>query len=159
MARYDIENFLSDLVATCKAKLNTKIADINAEKGDAITVATVPDEAYFFQALNKAKAAPYPVFMFYGLEDPETDGLGPYTSESYEIYFIVVVKDTAENEIYLTKLLRYARALKEIFEQNFSKNPWGIKLKVSSLSPVGFEALGMPGSFKACGAKIRATLG
>lgn len=164
-ARYDVEELLRDLADVCKAKLNTRLAAITAEKvaqnpSDALTtLAQVPDGAYFFQSLDKSRAAAHPVFMFWGLEDPVADGAGPYTIERLSIFFIVVVKDTAEQENYMWRLMRYSRALKEIFEENFSKNRGGVKLSVSSLSPVGFDALGMPGSFKAVGVRLSATIG
>ncbi len=158
-ARYDIEELLRDLLEVCKANLNTKLAALDAEKNDGITLLTVPDEAYFFQSLEKARAAPYNAFVFWGLDDPTPDGHGPYTLENLGIFFIVVVRDTAETENYLFRLMRYSRAMKEIFEQNFSKNRGRVKLSVQNLSPVGFDALGMPGSFKAVGVRLSGTIG
>jgi hypothetical protein len=158
MAKYDIENLLTDLAAIAKTNLNTKIAAITAEKNDDIVLKTIDSGAYFFQSLAKNRAASYPVFLFYGMDDPTADGIGPGTAETVNIFFLVVLQDTAEEEVYMTRLLRYSRALKEIFEENYATIRRVSRILVSNLAPVSFEIENVSGTFKAVGVKVRATL-
>jgi hypothetical protein len=151
---YDIEKLLTDMKAVAVANLDTKLAAIAAEKGDGLTLATIPAAAYIFQTLTRNHATAYPAFMFYGYDDPTADGIGPYTLEEFEIFFIAMVKDTAENGVYLTRMMRYGRALKEIFQDGFNNTPWKNKLKVSSVAPVSFQIAGGPGSFMGAGVKV-----
>lgn len=158
MARkYDIEDVLTDMKSVCTTNLATKLLEIDAEKADRALL-PVNANAYFFQSLEHAKAAAFPVFIYYWMEDPTADGLGPNTLQDLEISFVVVLKDTAENDFYLTRMLRYSRALKEIFEQSCTGNMKHLRMLISSLSPVTFMIEGADTSFHAAGIKLRVKL-
>ena len=160
MARYDLENLIDDCVALLQANLATKLAAISAEKNDGLVLA-VPDttNGYFFQSLEKSTAAAQSVFVFYGLDDPEPlASSGQATGQKVDLFFIVVLQDTAENSIFVTRLMRYMRAVREIFEENFTGINRSVRLSVSSLAPVPIAALDNSGAFGATGVKIRATI-
>lgn len=151
---YDLEQLLFDLRDICKANLGTKLAAIDTEKNDGTTMSVPAQTAYFFQSLTKNQAAAEDVFVFFGMDDPIADGLGPMTIEEVEIFFIVMLKQTAESEQYLQRMLRYTRALKEIFQENFNSTPMKNKLRVSSLSPVSFNIAGVTSTFMGAGVKV-----
>lgn len=159
MARNDLERLLNELKNISQAKLTTKLAAIDAEKNDGLTMTPIPNEAYFFQDLSLESAAAFPAFMFFGVDDPEPIGNGPGTIERVEIYFIVVVQAEANASQFSTKLLRYNRALKEIFEESYGAIPWATKLQVSSLTPTTLQAPGFQAGFKGVGVKIVTSIG
>lgn len=157
--KYDLEQLLSDLKAVCITNLNTKLAAITTEKGDSLSLPTISSDAYFFQRLDKNRVGPFKAFLFYAVEDPNADGIGPHTLEEYLINFIVALKDTADGEDFTTRLLRYSRALKEIFETACTQNKVRTKIVVSSLSPQAFSMQDVPGVFKGVGVQIKAVIG
>lgn len=156
--KYDVESLLNDLKAIVVNNINTQLALIDVEKNDGVTMGEIDDNAYFFQSLQMSTAANYPVFVFYGIDDPVTSGIGHATSKAIDVFFIVVLQDTAENAVYMTRLLRYGRAMEEIFEKNFATITRAARLLVSSLAPVSFAVLNTPGSYKGVGVKIKATI-
>lgn len=158
MARYDLESLLNDLKAVAVANLNAKLSAISSEKNDDIALLPVPNEAYFFQVLDKKKAGHFPAFIFYGASDPTVQAIGAGTAEDYEVFFIAVLRETAEGEAFSTRLLRYSRALKEIFETAFTQNKIRTRISVSSITPTNFAIQDQPGSFRGVGVKVRAVL-
>jgi hypothetical protein len=154
MAVYDLEKLSFDLREICKANIVAKLLAIDTEKADGVTMQSPHASAYFFQALTKAQASQYPCFVFFGMDDPISDGLGPMSVEEVELFFIVMLKDTAENEVYLQRMLRYSRALKEIFQENFNNTPWKNKLKITSVAPVSFQIAGVASTFAGAGVKV-----
>lgn len=157
MPKYDAEKLLIDLAGIVTGNLNAKIDVINTEKNDSVTLKHLDTTKVFFQDLNTENVAA-DLFLFYGLEDPQAEGLGPYTASRFEIFFILAVADTGENgSAYMTRLLRYMRAMKEIFEDNYSTIPQAGRLRISSLSPVPLNALGN-GPYGATGVRIKADL-
>lgn len=160
MAKYDVEKLLGDLLSIAKAKLNAKLAAIDAEKADGVTMREIDDDAYFFQDLHKEYAAMKDAFCVYMLDGMEADGIGPHTIEKPDIYFVIAVRDTMEHIVPQTqdiRLLRYQRAMKEIFEEGFSINRGGCKLLISGLSPTRFS-LNDAHVFSAVGVRIRTAL-
>lgn len=158
MARYDLEKLLNDMKAVAVAGLNAKLAAISAEKGDEIALLPIEEGAYFFQVLDKSKAGHHKAFIFYGASDPTVQAIGASTAEDYEIFFIVVLRETVEGEAFSTRLMRYARALKEIFETAFTQNKIRTRISVSTITPTNFAIQGQPGMFKGVGVKVRAVL-
>jgi hypothetical protein len=156
--KVDTESLLFALKDCLQTNLNTKIAAIALEKADGLTLASVPTEAWFCQSLKWSHAAAHDIFVFFGVDDPQVEGIGPYTLEKESMFFTIVMKDTAENETYIKKLFRYRRAIKEVFEENFSKNPIGGRLIITSLAPISFGMEGMKDTFKAVGVNIEATI-
>lgn len=160
MAKYDLEQLSLDLVAILQANLGAKLAQISTLKNDGL-VLLVPDTArgYFFQSLEKETATNQPVFVFYGLDDPVTKySSGQATGIEVDLFFILVLQDTAENPVFTRRLLRYMRAFQEVFEENFTKINRSVRISVSSLAPVPLGALDNAGAAGATGVKIRANL-
>lgn len=154
---YDTEKLVEDLKTICQSSLNTRLAAIDAEKGSGSTP-QVSNEAYFFQDMLHERAPSYDVLMLYGLQDPTTEPMPGATAENHEIYFIVVVKETGELEKLQTRMMRYARALKEVFERDFSNIRCPCKLMVSSVMPTRFRQDGVSGAWLTAGVKINTTL-
>lgn len=159
MPKYDVESLCNDLKDVCISKLNAKLTELSAEKADGVELPPVPSDAYFFQSLAKSAAGQHPVFMFYGLENPTTESIGAHTMESHAVDFVVCLRDRGDGEKMTTRLLRYSRALKEIFEQAFVERKIGCRIEVSSLTPTHFGIENVPHTFHGVGVKIGAVLG
>lgn len=157
--RYDVESLLAELKAICVDDLNNKLDAIATEKGDSMELPHIDDRAFVFQSFDRSSVPPFPQFIFYGLDlEGQVDGIGPHTAEQVTVLFLIVSKDNAKNDKYLTQQLRYGRALREIFEEGWSKISAEARIFISSLAPIVFEMHGLDGSYRAVGVKIRTTL-
>lgn len=139
--RYDEELMIKDALALVQSKLNTKIAAINTEKNDALVLATIPNEQYIFETLT-SEMLNYKGFMvLFGIQDtPIREQSDGSTIEDVVITFQIGTFDNGEkdrsNTLY--KLLRYRRALKEIFQENPDVFRGYAKSKLKSLKPDAF---------------------
>lgn len=133
--RYDIESFAKDVEATLKSKLNTKITSINTEKGD-YDIDPISDKAYFFQTLND-KVNSFSPALFYYIDDIRSDGIGPATSDDISIEIVIILSNSNDGK-QAYKLLRYLRALKELFNDEFNNVKSNRTVKVESLVPINF---------------------
>lgn len=140
MSSYDIEMMLDDIEVLLKATLNVKIAAIEAEKtalGIPVVLDPVAATSYFQQnwsdnILNEAPA------IFYGVETIQATGIGPATIEAFKIFVEIVMLDNGMDDLGKRRLNRYARALKEVFQENFDKLPWSNKTIVETVRPISF---------------------
>lgn len=155
--KYDVEQLIRDLETMFKANLNTKIGDINTQKGD-FNISTVNESAWFFQHIPQVWN--YPVFVIYGFQDidsnqPQEDNM----VQVAESFFEVVIPDSnkASSEAQVYQLLRYARALREVAHENFDSLRGYAKLTVTSLTPTAIE-LPNGKSLKASGIRISASI-
>lgn len=133
--RYDAESFLRDIETYMKANLNTQINLINAEKADFL-IDEVDADAYIFQTLDDS-VVNYSPCVFYYVENIVSEGIGPHTSEDLAIEVVIILSDTKDG-LLPYKLLRYLRALKDLFNLGFNKVHFNKKLKVESLVPISF---------------------
>ena len=151
--KFDIECFLENLETFLKDKLNDKIAAIDLEKSSAFTTEPIAPNAYVFQSLDNLPVN-YDPILFYGISKVEGESIETANGETYYIE-ISVIKVDDESKNIGKKLLRYNRALKEIFQENaFKINNVRPKIKVSSLQPISFQMQNSSNQFKAIGIEI-----
>ena len=141
--KYDIERFIDDVAALLKAKMQDKLNQINVEKatlGSTITLQDVPTESYYIHTWND-KILNEPLAMFIAIEDVEAEPHGSYTKESYKVAVeITMTRDPNETGNPMpSKLLRYSRALKEIFEENFKDMREPTLIKIETVRPISFK--------------------
>ena len=123
--KFDLECFIVSVEKHLKANLNDKIAEIDAEKNtftpieDQFVTNPVDNEAYIFQSLDNMPVNFDPI-LFYGISNAPSKGIGPATAVNPMVE-ISVIKAEEEVKTIGKKLLRYQRALQEIFEENFFK--------------------------------------
>jgi hypothetical protein len=156
MARYDAESLLSDIETFLKANLNTKISAITTEKNDGITLRTVDSGAYFFQVLDD-KIANFNPIVVYGLTDWQSDGIGPANAEKVAIEIAIILTDDSQDANIGKKMLRYHRALTELFNENWAKIRSSLKLKITSLPPITIGLNGQENA-RAVGIRVEADL-
>lgn len=161
--KFDLECFVDSVEVFLKSKLNDRILLIDAEKNlnkpveDHIITEAVNECAYVFQSLDNL-ALNFDPILFYGVAQVPSKGIGPATAKNPKIEISVIKQDSSlgeENKVIGKQLLRYQRALEEIFEENFYKiNSVRPKIEVSSLQPISFQMQNSSDQFKAIGIEI-----
>jgi hypothetical protein len=141
--KIDIESALAEILAMIKAKLNTQIAAIEAEKvldsaGIPGGLAAIDDAAYYEQTWSN-NILNHPVAIFYGIENVNAKSLGPETAEEVTYFVEVVVSDSGMDVYGPKRILRYSRAIKEVIQNNFDKLIFGGIMKVETVRPVSFK--------------------
>jgi len=155
--KFDLECFLDNLEQFLKDKLNDRLIAIDAEKNSGWTTELVDPEAYVFQSLDNMPVNFDPI-LFYGVSQMPSKGIGPATAKNPKIE-ISVIKADDEVKTIGKKLLRYQRALEEIFEENFYKiNNVRPKIEISSLQPISFKMQNSGEQFRAIGIEIELSI-
>jgi hypothetical protein len=155
---YDLELLMDDVKSILTSNLNTKISAINTEKSDSTTLLTVDNDAYFLQDLDH-RSVNYNPFVFYSCEDIEGTGFGPNTPQEFLINIILVLADQSGYTDLATRMFRYSRALKEIFEENFTIKRNANFISINVLAPIPLTTLNEAREFRAVGIQIRSSIG
>ena len=138
---YDIETFVSDLQSFLNSNFNTKLAAIDSEKNDGITLDTVSSSAYFIQTMD-SRASNYSPFIYIGIEDVKSESIGPGLGKDYSIIIAIVAQDMASDDYMWKRMYRYQRALEELLNANYADvASIGYKIKISSLVPMPFKLM------------------
>lgn len=157
MSKFDLECLLHNIEDFLKANLNTQLAAIDAEKNSGWTTEPVDAEAYVFQSLDNLPVNFDPI-LFYGVSDIESKSVPGASAKIIKIE-ISVIKVDDESKTIGKKLLRYGRALEELFEKNYFKiNNVRPKIIVSSLQPISFKMQNSSNLFKAIGIEIETSI-
>lgn len=157
MAKYDIENLLADIQAFLQSNLNAKLSAISAEKADGVNLPLIDSNAYFLQTFND-KNASYDPFVFYGIDKVEGDASGPYASRNYKLNVIIIASDQGQDLSMPKRMLRYSRALDEIFSENWATIGAAVKFRVTSLEPISFTMMNSSEPYRAIGVTLEAPL-
>lgn len=143
MPEYDLESVVSDVKKLLRAKLNGEITAVEQEKVaagfDPSKIMAVADDSYFELAWNDAALNKSPAVGIFLGEHKEKDDAGGGTLLLYTLDIGVVISGTQNDPLSTLKMLRYTRALKAVF-----KNNWGLlnnaatREKLETIGPVGF---------------------
>ena len=151
MAAYDIEEILDNVASFLQSNLNTRLGEIDTEKGDGITLKTVSNDAYFLQTLN-INAVNLDPFILYGVDSEEADGVGPATGRRVTIMVVLTMIDHGDDADIVRRLFRYRRSMRELFEENYNRVDKRVKFEVKTLEPVGpFKMVNSTEDFRAVG--------
>ncbi len=157
MARYDLETFLTDIKDLLVANLNTKIAAITSEKNDGLTLDTINNLAYHMQGMDGPQAN-FDPFVYIGVVNIEGESQLLNTITQPDVMVAVVIADEGMRTEMWKVLLRYQRALKEVFEENFDFANGVGKLTIKSQVPIELQLLNNSFSHKAIGVSLKADL-
>lgn len=139
--RYDIEDFTDNLLAFLQANLNTKLAAIDTAKNDGITLSQIHSAAYFFQNLSVEIVNQNP-FVFYRIDTlGGAENLFSAVDRNFSMQVMVVLSDDGNDTDIMRRVLRYQRALIELFESNYASVSKLGKVKVQGLAPFPIESL------------------
>jgi hypothetical protein len=160
-ARYDAESLCDDLEAILKAGLNTKIAEISAEKDDGLSLATIEDDAYFFQTLGD-RAANFNPIILYGVEDQDPRQQGEDVALRLTLVVMIIFSYsgqenvTGENRALGKMLMRYGRALEETLRETWGKSRNRHRFEIKGRPPIAFGLANRPGLQQGVGVEIEA---
>jgi len=155
---YDVETLLTDIETFLKANLPTQIAAINLEKNDTIALRNVDNNAYFYQTMNE-KIEAYDPFLYLGVSNIATDGIGPHTSKTVTIQVIIALSDRNGDNTIVKRIFRYARALEDLFHGKWNTFSNSQKLEINSLAPVTLDLLNSSEFHKAGGVELVTSFG
>jgi len=144
--KYDAEDLLETVlgVMTTGDALNAKIAEIEAEKtaaGKALSpgLKTVGAASYFLQTWNEKMLNANPA-IFYGIEEvPATQSAGPVVAKTYKLFVEAVLVDSGMQNDGAKRIMRYARALEELFAKAFAVAAEAGQVKIEAIRPMAFK--------------------
>lgn len=157
MARLDLETILDKIKLLFQAKLTAKLAALDAEKNDGITLPTVENGAYFLQGYHEGMAN-FNQFIVYGVEKIDSTSVNALAAKSFSLYVELAMTDQGMNNENMKKLLRYGRALEEIVNENFDKILGNTRFQTSLLEPAAFEDVKGGVFLKSVGVRITASI-
>ena len=139
--KFDAEVLLDSILDIMTTGLNTKIAAVEAEKtamGKSIGLAAVDSNAYYRQTWND-KILQYTPAIFYGIENTAATAVAGVTATQYFLFVEVIISDSGNDDQVVNRILRYTRALQELFEEQFGKVAEAGRIKIETVRPVSFK--------------------
>lgn len=165
---YDVEDLVQDIETLLKASLVTKITALEAAQvaaglpaaWESPAVPAIDADAYFQfgwtnESLNKAVG----VGIF--IAEQSSVGEGPFTKQVYVVDVGVYVSGTNNDPLADRKLLRYSKALKELFETSWGQiNSAVTREKLETIGPIEFRLnVNSSDDCKIAGVTLTCTLG
>lgn len=143
--KFDGEDLLDSVLAamTDGGALNAKIAAIEAEKtakGKGLTPALggISDNGYYRQTwtdkILQTKRA-----VFYGIEDIQANDGGGVVAKTYRVWVDIILIDNGLTQDAANRVMRYTRALEELFTNVYAPAIAGGRIKLEAFAPVGFK--------------------
>lgn len=154
--RFDLEDFRDTLKAYLVDGMAAKVAEINTEKGDTL-LNEIP-EAQYTQDLNE-KIVNFTEFIYFGFLDFDPPvSSGGQIAQPVSMFFMTVVPDTDGGIVGENKILRYTRAMTEIFQAQALKDSRISGLEITPMPPALVDI--EPGSewHKAGGVFVKGTV-
>jgi hypothetical protein len=163
--KYDIESMVADVEVLLKANLATYVAAVEAEQVAAglpaafASPAVIDADAYHQFAWNDhALNKNIGVAIFIG--DHTTQGEGPYAREQFILDVGVYLSGTQNDPAATRKLLRYSKALSNLFSEKWGKFLGVSREKIETVGPIDFKFnVDSADACKIAGVALTVTLG
>ncbi|HVH96868.1 MAG TPA: hypothetical protein VM682_07995 [Bacillus sp. (in: firmicutes)] len=155
MIKYDVEQFLVDLSTILATYLNAKLIEIDNDKNDGLSSKAIDSNAIFTLSLDQ-EVVNYDPFILIGL-DIQSISMPSASADKLSIPIMLVIEDSGDSDI-KKRILRYMRALKEVFEENFASLSIPSNLEIQSLIPVEFKKVNSSALCRVVGILLKATL-
>ena len=152
-AAYDEERLLTDIENLFKNNFATKIAAINSEKSDSITLVTVDSTNGYFADMND-KSANYNPIILTAITDQTSESNGAATLRTITVNVALILSDDIGDANILKRMLRYGRAMREIVEDKFFNLRSVDIFKIESLPVLSFQKSGQSEVYKVVGINI-----
>lgn len=144
--RYDSEDMLDDILKAMvqDGALNARIAAVEAEKvakgkGLDPTLKPILDTSYHLQSWSDKILNSSPA-IFYGIESVATNDGGPgAAAETPTVFIEVVMVDSGMTNDAAKRILRYTRAIKDLFSEFFEQTPNSARIKIETVRPQSFK--------------------
>lgn len=153
MKKFDTEFIIKEIADKITSVFNAKLALIDAEKNDGITLKQLDTSASYFQTLNNSTIN-YNPFLLYGLSSSEIIGKQGNNIKKLKIYFLIVYSDADNNNTTTSIMYRYQRALEESIQDNCFALESVNKMVISSIDLVDFKNINTNKIDKAIGITI-----
>lgn len=150
------ETSLSSSDATSQETYGIRKKEVSTEKGDTL-LQNIADEAYVFQTLDNGLVN-YDPFLFYGFTILEQRAEYGFSAKILQVEVTIIMAADPSGDDETHKLLRYSRVLQELFEKNWNKVNKRVKLKVTSLEPIGFSLVNSSQPYRAIGVYLEGAL-
>lgn len=146
-SKYDVENLLTDIKAILVANLNTQIAAVEAEKiaqGLPNTGLLPVDtgKAYFEQNWSD-EIMNYSPAIFFGVEDITaiggSNGVPGATLQKIQVFVEIIMVDSGMDVYGKNRIHRYARAIRDVLQDNARKLPSSGSIIIETVRPISFK--------------------
>lgn len=143
MTKFDVEDLLDGILQIMTDYLNTQIAAVEADKvakGKGITggLTSIATGSYYRQNWTDKIFNTAPS-IFYGIEDTNTVSMQGVAAVTYKVFVEAIMIDSGNDNFGVSRSFRYARALKEIFEEKFAQFSDMGRIKIETIQPVSFK--------------------
>lgn len=157
MGKNDIEKIEQVILGIVQSNLAAKVVEVNTDKGDSLL--TDIDSSKYFNDFYQAELTGSK-FIFFGIEQPETQSVGRNSAETWTIFYKVFIEQENKLSTIRSAVLRYTRALKEIINENSDKIARVCsKGEISNLTPENVEDINNNNTpFKMGGIEFKVTL-
>lgn len=133
MSKFDVENFRDYLRDVLQAGMAAKAAEINAEKGDSL-LSDIPSDQYVRNYNDTVLN--FDLVLYYKIARIETgESRAGGTDLSVSVVFAVVFSNQDDWDAAESKILRYTRAMLEIFTESGYKNSQISDLRIEPFEP------------------------
>lgn len=144
-ATFDPENLLDTVLGIMQKDdaLNAQVTLVDNEKiqqGKELRPALKPfkDSSYYVQTWVDKILSSSPA-IFFGIEDVSSTSVGAATAQTIKVFVEVILVDNGLSNDVHRRLMRYTRALKELFEKNFAPSIATSRVEVDSVRPLAFK--------------------
>ncbi len=155
--KIDLEYYLLRIKELLQDKLPSKLTAIDTEKNDGLVLPQIENDAYFFQGYHE-RMTNYSDFIIYGIDQIESVSQNAINAKNFTFFVEIAFTDRGEIDVNLKKMLRYGRALEEIFLDNYAKILGHTRFNIQLLEPITFESKEAGVFLNSIGVKISASL-
>lgn len=159
--KQDLEVILDSIVTLIKNKLNTKLSAISSEKGGSVPLPAIDTSNDSFGLPNgisiltlNEKIFNVDPFIHLEITDIQSTSMPGITANKVSLAVLAVKADEGDNANIHRTMLRYMRALQEIFEENFDDLAVGSKYSIENLAPRTLGELDTVKTFRGSGVGI-----
>lgn len=141
--RFDAEDLILSLYSFVSTRLNPKIAEIEAEKaskGSGLSPPLSGINDHYFQTVDQDQINNSPIALLYGIQDVQViSAIAGATVKNYVSFFSIIMVDDGNFNDINYRMLRYMRALEEIFNDFSAQSNSYAKIKIETLAPSSFK--------------------
>ena len=137
MAQRDIEVILADVKAHLVANFNAQLLALDSEKNDGIVLRPVDSTAYHLLTLEDRVDQNDPIVLYGEADEPAIVSEGSSVAVTYRVnvWLILAEHGNMPQDEIQKRLLRYRRALVDVFRQSWASWSGSTKMKIQASLP------------------------
>lgn len=154
---FDVESFYDYAAQVLKDNISAKVAEINTEKDDGITLEAPRSSDYYVDFNEKVISEPF--FIYYTLvEARPIENVGEDVSIEVTMMFYVAFIEIDGGDEALKKGMRYTRAFQEVFKEGFAGHAQISDLEIFQHMPQSAQFEKSSKWYKIGGIEIKGTI-